>query len=1091
MRTLFLTLAIFFIGNTAFSQVTDKRNVFDEKGDFYFYRGEYEKAIVYYNMAYVKDINNIYSILQKAEAYKSLELYAQAIECYRIAFKKNPDLDNTYRLDFALVLYKNKNLSEFRKWINAYNKYVEDEVAGTNYISSMDNRVKLYKDTSIVLSTPVNELDKASIEDLDEYKAYTFKESEIIPGGFSSSVSFSAVNSTGTLMVFASDAPGGNGGMDLYVSYYINDSWSAPKNLGGEVNSSKDETYPSIVNDSILYFTSDGHGGFGGSDIFRVNLNDDALKILNLGKNINTAADEYALKLNTLGQSGYYKSEDASGKEKIFSVEVIDSKIKYSGFQYRRRHSMESDKINLYIENGNEYNISSSGSDGYKFSFLPLQNYKLVIQRENIKAEDVLYSKKLTDTEKDKLFLNPPAVDKAEIELEAGLKYEFISGNSALDAQYLKSLDEMTAAYQKPQTGTINLTALAKELKFVSGEVYTIRFERDKTKLTTYKGNGESALSIQGEEVMLYGQSFFIVLPLKEEMNFNVQTDLSVLKENFNPKKYALFIDKGELFSGANWFISLAVNTDKTADVKPENQLTSQEISILPGTEYILSLSKPDPATGENIEIIVPLTKGVKYDLNSLPDAKVEFKETLTAFLTGREGLQPKNEEIIDISILSKELEIKEGEELSFTLIPAKKFGKAQEEAMNVVSSITLDNQTINFTGREKYTINVPFTAERKMNIQTDIKYVQDNFDPASVLVSIDTLSFFSEITIDTTGLGERRGSGWLSMNVNTESEDEVDIFNQLTAREVSIIPGKEYILTVSKVDAETGKLDEIIVPLTREVKYDFTSKPQSAEEYKKTLNRFIEGQEEFETIEGELIDINLLSKALEINEGDEVSFSLLPVKDITKKTPDPVTYKSSLYLDSKIVEFTQIQKYTINVPLSEQKMNIQTDIEYVEKNFDPGTFTLDLDTASFFSEITVDTTGYGDRIYNEEEITDPVFDVVVVNFDLNAHNLSQDAMQTINKKVVEQLKADKRLYVTIKGYTDALGNADYNLQLSKRRAESVQNYLNQNGIGSNRIRTFSFGASQALKEGINWADLNEEELKKYRKVEIVIYLPE
>ena len=178
-------------------------------------------------------------------------------------------------------------------------------------------------------------------------------------------------------------------------------------------------------------------------------------------------------------------------------------------------------------------------------------------------------------------------------------------------------------------------------------------------------------------------------------------------------------------------------------------------------------------------------------------------------------------------------------------------------------------------------------------------------------------------------------------------------------------------------------------------------------------------------------------------------------------------------------------------MPLGEeQKVNMQTNIEYLQENYDPGAISIDVDTAEFFSEIEIDTTGLGDRIIKDEEIKDPVFDVIVINFELNEHVLLPDAKKIIQESVIDELKKDSRLYVTVKGYTDALGDADYNYRLSKKRAESVNEFLKENGIGENRIRTFSFGESQALKDGVNWEDLSEEELRKHRKVEIVIYLP-
>jgi len=126
--------------------------------------------------------------------------------------------------------------------------------------------------------------------------------------------------------------------------------------------------------------------------------------------------------------------------------------------------------------------------------------------------------------------------------------------------------------------------------------------------------------------------------------------------------------------------------------------------------------------------------------------------------------------------------------------------------------------------------------------------------------------------------------------------------------------------------------------------------------------------------------------------------------------------------------------------------MNIQTDLAYVRENFDPSTIAVKVDTTSFNTNIKAKT---------KTVITDPIYDIIVVNFGLNDYTIRPDAKSILAEKVVQVLKNDSRLYVTIKGYTDPLGDAAHNKKLSQNRAQVVKDFLANNGIGESRIRTF------------------------------------
>ncbi len=1171
-----ISILVFSQGSTS---ITDIRNVFDEKGDYYFERQDFKKAIVYYNMAYKKDARNYYSVMRKAEAYTALELYLQSAECYRIIFDTDLRIPNNYRLEYALTLMKIGNIPGFEEWLAKYNEVVTTDMGGQNYISSKDDRAKLYKDSSIVyvvneheINTPQSEINpiaydnqlyfssnrkdiggslknafynlysasysgidgqlsntsvfnksintaqnEGSLSFFDVTNTMYFSRSNDNFSGmktYETSIPYDkdesldaarlsmegmtnfgqiALTSTGTVMYFVSDDPGGKGGFDIYKSTLKGTKWSKPENLEA-VNTSGNELFPFIHNDTMLYFSSNGHNGKGGLDIYSVNLNDPTLKVYNLGIDVNTSSNEYGLTLSEDGHTGYFCSNRPGGVglEDIYRLHKLDLQVKYA-YHHKVHTKMEDDKINLYLTNGDEYNIADKANEGFKFAFQPEEPYLMVIQKENTLSKDVMSNTSLTASERTQKMLKPDPLDRAEIPLEPGMKFVFTAGAKGISKDYMNELNSLADSYQDPNTSTIDLTALAKELQFAEGEQYTIRFIRDKHQSTYYKSKGESSLFINDEPISIFGQSFFIVLPLDKEVQFNIQTDLAHLIDNFNPKKVAVVVETGAVFKDESdpdkFLISLLVNTEKKSEVPTEKRVTASDISIVPGSAYILTLAKKLPGENKEVEIIVPLTKGLRYNIGQANSSKELFKKRLTEMLVGRSDLEPTNEELIDISVLSKSLEIKEGEKIKFNLLPARTFGKNADVAPEP-SMVMLDGKAYELAKDEKLVINMPFDVVKKLNIESDLDYILENFDPENFILALDTVPCFEEDEMTDDEIAGREDSEWVSVSVNTEEKDEVEKENQLIAKELSIIPGKEYILTVTKVDAETKKETEIIVPLTRRVKYDFTSNPVSQEDYAKSLDKFLTAQAEYETTGGELIDISLLSKELEIKEGDVVSFSLLPAKVFKDGKIVTEASMSNLYLDKKVVEFTQLQKYTINIPVNENKMNIHTDLEQVQENFEPGTFSVDLDTIDFFFEIEVDTAGFG-YLVQDEEITDPVFDVVIINFDLDSYELRAQAVYTLDGNVIEELKKDSRLYVTIKGYTDGLGNAEYNKRLSKNRAMAVKDYLTLNGIGENRIRTFSFGAEKALKDGVNWEDLSEEELEKHRRVEIVVYLPE
>ena len=134
------------------------------------------------------------------------------------------------------------------------------------------------------------------------------------------------ISEDGEQLVFASDRPGGFGGLDLYISKKVNGDWGPAVNLGPEINTPFNEDRPFLINKGkTLFFSSQGHENMGGYDIFRADKQSNGLwsKPGNLGYPINTPDDNMFFMPVGDGKSGYYpeiKESSGFGREDIYRI---------------------------------------------------------------------------------------------------------------------------------------------------------------------------------------------------------------------------------------------------------------------------------------------------------------------------------------------------------------------------------------------------------------------------------------------------------------------------------------------------------------------------------------------------------------------------------------------------------------------------------------------------------------------------------------------------------------------------------------------------------------------------------------------------
>ena len=127
-------------------------------------------------------------------------------------------------------------------------------------------------------------------------------------------------------LYFASDMPGTYGDSDIMkVSILGDNKYGDPVNLGKKVNTEGRETFPFVTSDNVLYFSSNGHLGLGGLDIFNFDLKDNEAVVKNIGDPVNSAFDDFAIYIKDDNKTGYFSSNrpGGMGEDDIYTITNI------------------------------------------------------------------------------------------------------------------------------------------------------------------------------------------------------------------------------------------------------------------------------------------------------------------------------------------------------------------------------------------------------------------------------------------------------------------------------------------------------------------------------------------------------------------------------------------------------------------------------------------------------------------------------------------------------------------------------------------------------------------------------------------------
>ncbi|MCX2745920.1 OmpA family protein [Mangrovivirga sp. M17] len=223
-------------------------------------------------------------------------------------------------------------------------------------------------------------------------------------------------SSNGRTLYFASNRPGGYGGVDLYsaqMDAYGN--FRAVKNMGSDINSPGNEMFPFVHENGTLYFSSDGHPGLGGLDLFRATRVDGVITVENLGEGINSTYDDFAITY-TYPLGGLFSSNRPTGvgDDDIYAFvnndpeyKVVDYflTVQTLGNEGNEKVPLENTRVQVFNEQGKLLErFFTDGEGKFKMKVTPESNYLIVGEKPEYFTTRLRYS------------TNDKAVDKSELE---------------------------------------------------------------------------------------------------------------------------------------------------------------------------------------------------------------------------------------------------------------------------------------------------------------------------------------------------------------------------------------------------------------------------------------------------------------------------------------------------------------------------------------------------------------------------------------------------------------------------------------------------------------------------------------------------
>ncbi len=358
-----------------------------------------------------------------------------------------------------------------------------------------------------------------------------------------------ALTEDGSVMYFTSDMPGTLGGKDIFMVKWdaASSNWGTPTNLGSAVNTTGDEMYPYVSASGKLYFSSNGHPGMGGLDIFHATEGGGSWGSVNNVKSpMNSPGDDFGIMFDG-DVTGYLTSnrEGGLGADDIYSFRIPPPVFSVAGRVYDTdtKENIEGATVELFGSDGTSLSVKTGADGMYRYELKGDAKYKVSASYTGYLTKFLEVSTVGMDESKEFVgdFDFPLKSTARPIELPE-IFYDL--DKASLRAESKKELDGLIKVLDENPTITIRIEAhtdtrasneynidLSKR-RAKSVVDYLIKNGVDRDRLTS-EGFGETKSRVSDDEIAKMGTT------AEKEAGHqkNRRTEFMVLGTDFVPKK--------------------------------------------------------------------------------------------------------------------------------------------------------------------------------------------------------------------------------------------------------------------------------------------------------------------------------------------------------------------------------------------------------------------------------------------------------------------------------------------------------------------------------------------------------------------------